>query len=133
MNPFRRRGRRPDPTWEVAARTQILVADDVEVLDLVQSTRCRRASVDGVLVARRHPTGWFVHAVRSQALDPVQSRYFEELVTVRVHLLLGHGPLPPVWEQVPREDEWRSAALSPTGDLAALSRELNRWEGVSWS
>ncbi len=46
----------------------------------------RTRSVDGVLVATRHPTGWFLHAVRRDDLSEDQLAPFRELVTVRSYL-----------------------------------------------
>ena len=69
---------RTDPLWDVASATQVLVADPDDG-DLAWRSRPTRGSrtpiVDGVLVATRHPTGWFVHAVRRDDLpeDPARA------------------------------------------------------------
>ncbi len=83
---FHRDRRSPtDPLWEVASATQILVADPTTVTSLSLESDLREpdAAADGVLVASRHPTGWFLHAVRRDDLPTDQLAPFRELVTVR--------------------------------------------------
>lgn len=123
---LRERGRPTDPLWEVASATQILLADPTTVTSLALETDVRQADteVDGVLVATRHPTGWFLHAVRRHDLSEDQLDPFRELVTVRSYLLLAHGPEAPAWRPSATEGEWRSVWYSPARQLSELDDAL---------
>lgn len=130
MNLFSRPERRADRLWQVAAVTEIFTADEETVTGLAQALDVPRSdrSIDGVLVAKRHPTGWFVHAVRRDTLLPDQIPLFEELVTVRSYLLLAHGPQAPAWRAARVEGEWRSPAFAVVEaltdfDIDQLDRE----------
>lgn len=126
MHPFRDRQGRTDPLWEVASATQVLAADRTTVASLALESELRepRADVDGVLVATRHPTGWFLHAVRRDDLSEDQLAAFREVVTVRSYLLLAHGPHAPAWRPSPVEEEWRSVSYSLAGELSDLGDAL---------
>jgi hypothetical protein len=123
MHLFRDRGRPTDPLWEVASATRILVADPTTVtsLSLESDPSEPDADVDGVLVASRHPTGWFLHAVRRDDLSADELAPFRELVIVRSYLLLAHGPGLPAWRPSPVEGEWRSVWYSLARELSELS------------
>ena len=115
--------RRADPLWDVAASVQVLPAScfpaDSYVGELVE--RARRDGEYGVLVARRHPTGWFVQAVRRNDLSVEELATLRELVTVRAYLLLQNGPLAPVWSSDPLVGAWHSALQPVAGDLAVVA------------
>jgi hypothetical protein len=116
-----------DPRWEVSSGTQILVADPETVTRLADETELdveQGATVDAVLVAVRHPTGWFVHAVRRDDLEESCVALLRELVDVRTYLLLSRGAEAPLWHLVHGTDEWRSIALSLERDLDALDDVL---------
>lgn len=122
MHLFRERKRLIDPRWEVASATQILVADaeTVSRLALEAGVLEQESLVEAVLVARRHPTGWFVHAVRRDDLFKSQVHLLRELATVRTYLLLTRGPEPHVWRRGPGVGEWRSMSVSLDRELADL-------------
>lgn len=125
MHPFRRRTRPIDPEWEVASATQILAADAETVSRLAREAGVAEqgAPVEAVLIAVRHPTGWFVHAVRRDDLIWSQVELLRELVTVRTYLLLTRGPESAesaVWRRGPGAGEWRSVSFSLAGELADL-------------
>ncbi len=126
MHLFRDRGRRIDPRWDVASATQILVADPTTVTSLAIESEPPGpgAEVVGVVVARRHPTGWFLHAVRRDDLPEDQLAPFRESVTVRTFLLLTHGPEAPAWRPSPVEGEWRSVWYSLGRELSDLDDAL---------
>ncbi len=126
MNRFHDRGRLIDPLWDVATATQILVAGPrtVSALALESDPREPPGDVDGVLVANRHPTGWFLHAVRRDDLSEDQLAPFRELVTVRSYLLLARGPEAPAWRPAPVEDEWHSVWYSLARELSELDDAL---------
>jgi hypothetical protein len=123
---FRRDDRGADPRWEVAAATQVFSAPRETVMTLVREVDAKASErgLDGVLIARPHPTGWFLHAVRRDDLRGEDLDHFNELVTVRTYLLLRHGPVPPMWSPVYADHEWRSAALSTAAELAAMVGDL---------
>jgi hypothetical protein len=122
MHHFRGSERRPDPIWKVASRTEMFVADKEVLSSLasVEEFEVHDVEIDGVVVGTRHPTGWFVHAVRRQDLPEAQIGPFRELVTVRTYLLLAQGPIPPAWRPTTATGEWRSVCLSPSSDLSKL-------------
>jgi hypothetical protein len=126
MHLFRDRERQTDPQWDLAVGTQILVADPATVISLAADSYPRQLDADvvGVLVAARHPTGWFVHAVRRDDLSDDQLAPFRELVTVRAYLLLARGPQAPAWLPSPVEGEWRSVGCSLARELAELDDAL---------
>lgn len=53
----------------------------------------------GLVVARRHPTGWFLSARCRPGLAPVDHQNLREFITVRVYLLLRGGPTTGSWAQ----------------------------------
>jgi len=126
MNLFRAGKGSTDPQWEVAAATQILVADPTTVSRLAVESVLRQldGEVVGVVVASRHPTGWFLHAVWRDDLSQEQLAPFRELVTVRTYLLLAQGPQAPAWLPSPVEGEWRSVGYSAARELADLDDAL---------
>jgi hypothetical protein len=126
MHLFRDRERRTDALWDVASATQVLAADPRTVTSLALETGRGEPdqAVHGVLVANRHPTGWFLHAVRRDDLSEDQLAPFRELVTVRSYLLLAHGPEAPAWRPSPVEDEWRSVWYSLARELSELDNAL---------
>jgi hypothetical protein len=126
MHLFRDREARTDPLWDVASATQVLMADPKTVTALALEIDLRHpdADVDGVLVATRHPTGWFIHAVRRDDLPRAQLAPLRELVTVRSYLLLARGPEAPAWRRSPTDGEWRSVWFSLARELAELDDAL---------
>ncbi len=123
---FSRDDRRADPRWELAASTQVFVADHGTIVSLVREVdqEASGGGLDGVLIARSHPTGWFLCAVRRDDLRGEDLSHFNELVTVRTYLLLREGPVPRVWRPAPGDREWRSAATSLSAELAGIARDL---------
>lgn len=125
---FHRARRAADPRWEVAASIQVFAADrelvNELVVDLDVDGETRGPALDGVLVARSHPTGWFLWALRRDDLAGQDLEHFRELVTVRAYLLLCRGPEAPLWTRGPGPGEWRSVAPSPAAELAGIAREL---------
>ena len=126
MQFFRSRGRPTDPLWEVASATQIFAAAPHAMSSWAFDTDIPRPDVrlDGALIANRHPTGWFLHAVRRKDLPEAQLAAFRELVTVRSYLLLAYGPQAPAWLPSPTEGEWRSVSFSIERELAELDAAL---------
>ena len=126
MRLFRDREERTDPLWDVASVTQVLSADPKAVTSLALETGLEEPdeAVHGVLVANRHPTGWFLHAARRNDLPEDQLAPFRELVTVRSYLLLAHGPEAPVWRRSQIDGEWRSVWFSCARELAELDDAL---------
>lgn len=126
MHLFRSRERLTDPLWEMASAIQILVADPQTVTSLALETDLRKADarLDGILIANRHPTGWFLHAVRRSDLPEDQHAAFRELVTVRCYLLLACGAQAQVWLPSPIENEWRSVSYSIVRELSELDEAL---------
>ncbi len=125
MHFFRDRERPVDPLWDVASATQVLVADPRTVTALAnEGEAAGGATVDGVLVAVRHPTGWFLHAVRRDDLPDDQLAPFRELVTVRSYLLLANGPEAPAWRLSPIAGEWRSVWFSVASEFSELDDAL---------
>lgn len=123
---FRRDDRRADPRWEVAASTQVFSADRDTVVGLVREcdSEAGDGGLDGVLIARSHPTGWFISAVRRADLPDEDLACFHEVVTVRTYLLLRQGPASRVWSPVPATDEWRSAIPSFAVEVAGIAGDL---------
>ena len=91
---LRRDHRGADSLWQVAASTPIFTAGWKTVVRLVREVDAGASErrLDGVLVARSHPTGWFLHAVRRDDLRGEDLDHFDELVTMRAYLLLRRGP-----------------------------------------
>jgi hypothetical protein len=102
-----------DPEWEIASATPIRVTDAGTVARLAAEIGIveHDGPAEVVLVAVRHPTGWFVHAARRDDLTEDDVAALRELVTVRTYLLLTGGPQGPMWLPVPGVEEWRSVAL----------------------
>jgi hypothetical protein len=126
MHLFRDRARATDPLWDVASATQVLAADPKTVTSLALETGLEEPeeAVHGVLVADRHPTGWFLHAVRRNDLPEDQLAPFRELVTVRSYLLLAHGSDALSWRPSPVEGQWRSVWFSLARELSELADAL---------
>lgn len=126
MHLFGDRGRPTDPLWDVASATQILMAEPTTVTSLAVESELPEPGADvvGVVVASRHPTGWFLHAVRRDDLSEDELAPFRESVTVRSYLLLASGPEAPVWRPSPVEGEWRSVWYSLARELSDLDDAL---------
>jgi hypothetical protein len=126
MHLFRDREGRTDPLWDVASSAQVLAVDPQTVTSLALETGVEEPddAVHGVLVANRHPTGWFLHAVRRNDLSEDQLAPFREVVMVRSYLLLAHGPEAPAWRPSPIDGEWRSVWSSLARELAELDDAL---------
>ena len=87
-------------------------------------TNAREGPLDGVLIARPHPTGWFLSAIRRDDLRDEDLPHFREVVTVRAYLLLRQGPVSRVWSPVPGVREWRSPVPSYAAEVAGLVGDL---------
>ncbi len=122
---FKPQRRAADPRWELAASTQVFVSTRETVVRLVREVHAEAGErvLDGVLIARRHPTGWFLSALRCDDVPAHDRDHFRELVTVRSYLLLRDGPEPRLWGVAHVGHEWRSAATSLVVDLADLVRD----------
>jgi hypothetical protein len=123
---FRRADRGADPRWVVAAGTQIFTTDRETVVRLVREVDpdASERALDGVLIARSHPTGWFLWAVRRADLSGEELDHFVELVSVRVYLVLRGGPRSNLWRPAPGDQEWRSAVVSLAEDFSGLVGDL---------
>jgi hypothetical protein len=123
---FRSRQQRTDPRWEVASATQVFVADPTTIASLARAYDLggTPATLDGALIATRHPTGWFLHAARRHDLPEDQLPAFRELVTVRSYLLLTLGPEAPAWLASRVEGEWGSFSFSIARELSELEAAL---------
>jgi hypothetical protein len=51
----------------------------------------------GVVVARPHPTGWFLSAHVRPEMDSASIEHFAEFARVRAYLLLTQGPTARTW------------------------------------
>jgi hypothetical protein len=71
------------------------------------------AGRNGVIVAARHPTGWFIWAGFDAKLRSEQIDDFTHFVLVRTYLLLEYGPGPAAWVSA-GDGEWRAWCASPT-------------------
>lgn len=122
MHPFRDRRRPLDPRWEVASASPVVQAGPETISRLAREVGVAEQGrlVEAVLVADRHPTGWFVHALRRDDLLDSDVDAVRELVTVRTFLLLTRGPEAPVWHPGPEADQWRSFSFSLAGELTDL-------------
>lgn len=82
--------------------------------DLASSVQLTPAAVElgpgelGVVIARTHPTGWFVSARYRPGLAVGDLEDFAEFVRVRVYLLLENGPTGSVWEPTRDQEAWRA-------------------------
>ena len=74
-----------DPEWELARSVEISVEPWWGRL------------VDGVVLARRHGSGWFLKAEHRSDLDADARADFSEFVVVRVYLLLTRGTVAGGW------------------------------------
>jgi hypothetical protein len=87
--------------------------DHWELARSIQITPAREPlppSHQGVIVARRHPTGWFISARHAPELNDTERADFEQFVMVRAYLLLKEGPRPDLWK--PADDgNWRAYCL----------------------
>jgi hypothetical protein len=125
---LRRHTRGADPRWELAASTQVFRADPSTIVGLVREVDPEASvrALDGVLIARSHPTGWFLSAIGRDDLRGEDLNHFHELVTVRTYVLLRQGPVRHVWRPAPGDHEWRSAAESLPAELAGIVGDLGR-------
>jgi hypothetical protein len=80
-------------------------------IQLTPSTEGLKPGRPGVIAAERHPTGWFISARFDPDLAPEAIADFAHFVTVRVYLLLEHGPQPEAWEADPA-GFWRAHYLA---------------------
>jgi len=92
--------------WALAAAVEV-VAD----LDEPDAGRI------GVVVARPHPSGWFLSAHHRRDLPPEQAAHFAEFARVRCYLLLTQGPTAQTWQPGAGVDDW--VAWSVADDVAA--------------
>ena len=112
-----RRGSAPDPRWAIAAATPCWPCAQPALDELARAHRpvdepVPPARAGGAVVAQRHPTGWFVHGLHTPRLSAEELGHFTHFVTVRVFLLLMHGPQPSVWRPCPSGSgqEWRAVS-----------------------
>lgn len=112
-----------DSRWAVASGIQMFPVDDL-TLDLLAGEAGLAAAdqpVEAMIIGRRHPTGWFLHAQRRHSLAGDTLSSLRELVTVRCYLLLTDGPRPEIWQPVSgAEGVWRSAALGVADGFSGL-------------
>ena len=66
----------------------------------------------GVVVASRHPTGWFIWAGFDARLSSEQIDDFTHFVLVRTYLLLEYGPGPEAWMS-DADGVWRALCVAP--------------------
>jgi hypothetical protein len=52
----------------------------------------------GVVVARQHPTGWFISARYRPSLSAAEIDEFASFTEMQAHLLLESGPQDPSWQ-----------------------------------
>jgi hypothetical protein len=105
---------RMDPRWEIAANTEIWTRDAATLTELARGC-CgvdQNEQIYGAVIAARHPTGWFVHALRSPWMSGHEARHFAEFVKVRVFLLLVGGQRPQAWGAAQDGSEWRAFSLA---------------------
>lgn len=82
----------PVHEWELV--NDIELFPDLDVLAGVQpSDRCL-----GAVVARPHPTGWFLSAHHRHDLESEDLEHFAEFARVRALLLLTEGPRASTWQ-----------------------------------
>jgi hypothetical protein len=94
LGPAPPRGAADDVAWAVAEGIQIgpgLFKNDERI---------------GVIVARPHPTGWFVSAHHRMGLGDAQMSKLRECVTLHVFSLLWRGPGEEPWTHHPATDLW---------------------------
>jgi hypothetical protein len=94
-----------DEHWELARSIQITAADEP-----LPPNR------HGMIVARRHPTGWFISARRAPDLNGADRAALERSVMVRAYLLLKEGPRPHLWNRAD-DGSWRTYCLPAQIDL----------------
>ncbi len=88
----------------------------------VKLTRTReglKPGCHGVVIAERHPTGWFISAEFDPASPTEQVDDFMHFVVVRTYLLLEHGPQTCAWE-ADGANAWRAHCQSVVGDVGDL-------------
>ncbi len=73
----------------------------------------------GVVVAARHPTGWFIWAGFDANLRSEQIEDFTHFVLVRTYLLLENGPEPDAWIS-DADGVWRALCVVPTTGIEDL-------------
>ena len=101
-------------------------ADIDELWDIARSVRVAPNAVGlqptylGVVVAREHPTGWFIRASFQDGLDSDDVALFKEFVTQRVYVLLHDGPCVDTWI-LSAKDEWLAYCAA---DLGAEATEI---------
>ncbi len=78
---------RSEENWELACS-----------IELTPSRDRLKSGCMGVVVAERHPTGWFISARFDPKLSPESVEDFAHFVVVRTYLLLEYGPQPGAWE-----------------------------------
>ena len=123
---------RTDPRWEIAANTEIWISDAATLAELAKG--CfgvdQNEKINGAVIAARHPTGWFVHALRSRWMSGHEARHFAEFVKVRVFLLLAGGGRPQAWGAAQDGSEWRAFSLAREAEaVRAVPDQLPaRWE-----
>jgi hypothetical protein len=103
------------PHWDLASATRVFSCDAATLEELARrfAPDVAHPTIEGLVLASRHPTGWFVHAVHAPLTDAEVER-FQELVQVRVFLLLTEGPgSSDTWLEAPDGIHWVSPALRP--------------------
>jgi hypothetical protein len=81
-----------------------------------------QAGCQGVVVAERNPTGWFISARFDPNLPTDQIEDFAQFVVVRTYLLLEYGPQPRVWDPE-GAGVWRAncqAVIADRGNLPLI-------------
>jgi hypothetical protein len=88
-------------------------------IELTPSRDGLRSGCIGVVVAQRHPTGWFISARFVPKLSAELIEDFAHFVTVRTYLLLEYGPQPGVWVS-DRAGVWSAFCRTFTAGLVNL-------------
>ncbi len=86
----------------------------------------------GTVIARRHPTGWFIAASHGADMSAEDLADFRHFVCVRVYLLLRHGPRAAAWAHDEAREQWRATRPAVTlGDSHLLEGVLESWKNPS--
>lgn len=106
-----------DPEWAIAMRVPIETsAVDVD------------GDIVGVVMARRHPTGWFISASRRTGMSKEEVADFGHFVSVRVYILLHCGPGVDTWASDVSSGQWRAYLR---GEARPQAAHVPGWASLS--